>query len=146
MRFHARSGGFYQHGERYAGSYRFPGFASGNYYHEEEVMNFMRRSAYRIDGLQEPPLPIPEAPRLLPIKDVYDISWQGSTGAQYYSIQRKTSGQNEWHYIADSVSDADVVFRPLLEDTTALLGSSYLYRVIAKIVRELQSHPMKLDR
>ena len=29
LRFHARSGGFYQHGEAYSGSYRFPGFASG---------------------------------------------------------------------------------------------------------------------
>ncbi len=132
MRFHARSGGFYQHGERYAGSYRFPGFPSGNYYHEEDVMNFMRRSAYRIDGLPEPLLPIPEAPKLLRLKDVYDISWQGSTGAQYYSIQRKTSGQDDWQIIADSVSDADAVFRPLFDDTTAALGDSYFYRVIAK--------------
>ncbi len=131
MRFHSRDGGFYQHAESYAGSYRFPGFASGNYYHEKSIMSFMRKSAYRIDSLPEPPLPIPDAPKLMPIKDAYDISWQGSTGAQYYSIQRKTAGQDNWLTIADSVSDADEVFRPLFDDTSAVLGESYSYRVIA---------------
>ena len=135
MRFHARSGGFYQHGEGFGvGSYRFPGFSSGNMYHEKEVVDFMRNSAYKINGEQEPPMPLPGAPALLNIKDVYDISWQGSTGASYYSIQRKTGGQDNWQAIADSVSDADVVFRPLFEDTTAELGKSYYYRVIANNV------------
>ena len=131
MRFHARSGGFYQHGEAYSGSYRFPGFPSGKLYHEKQVIDFMRASAYRINGEKEPPMPIPDAPNLLNIKDVYDISWQGSTGASYYSIQRKTNGRDNWNTIADSVSDADVVFRPLFDDTTAELGKSYYYRVFA---------------
>ncbi len=131
MRYHTRSGGFYQHGEAYSGSYRFPGFPSGNQYHEKEVIDFLRESAYRINGEKEPPLPIPEAPNLLNIKDVYDISWQGSAGASYYSIQRKTAGQENWKTIADSVSDAAVVFRPLYDDTTAELGKSYFYRIAA---------------
>lgn len=132
MRFHARSGGFYQHGEQFAGSYRFPGFASGNYYNEDSVISFMRESAYRIGGEPEPPMPIPESPTLLDIKDAYNISWQGSTGAQYYLIERKAAGQENWEVIADSVSDADAVFRPLFEDKTAEIGRRYLYRVIAK--------------
>jgi len=132
MRGHARSGGFYQHGEAYAGSYRFPGFPSGEFYHEKEIVDFMRQSAYKIDSLPEPPLPIPDPPNLLDIKDVYDISWQGSTGASFYSIERRNSGSDQWNLIVDSVSDADVVFRPLFDDTTAQLDSSYYYRVIAK--------------
>jgi len=132
LRFHSRTGGFYQHGEGYAGSYRFPGFSSGDRYHEKEVVNLMRKDAFKINGENETPVPVPQAPKLLPIKDVYDISWQGSTGADSYSIERKTSGSEEWKIIADSVSDANVVFRPLYDDTTAILGKGYFYRVLAK--------------
>lgn len=131
MRFHARSGGFYQHGESYSGSYRFPGFPSGKGYHEKQVVDFVRASAYRINGEKEPPLPIPDPPHLLNIQDVFDISWQGSAGASYYSVQRKTLGRDEWEAIADSVSDADVVFKPLFDDSTAQLGKSYYYRIFA---------------
>jgi hypothetical protein len=133
MRFHYQGGGFYQHGENYGvGSYRFPGFESGKIYNEKEIMDFMRQSAYRINGQDTPPLPVPEPPVINNIPDVYDISWQGSTGATIYSIQRKTAGGENWDTIADSVSDADVVFRPLYVDNTAALGNSYFYRVIAK--------------
>jgi hypothetical protein len=133
MRFHNREGGFYQHGENYgSGSYRFPGFESGNNYHEKDIMDFMRQSAYKINGLDMPPLPVPDPPIIKNIADVYDISWLGSTGAAEYSIQRKTVGIDSWDTIADNVSDADVIFRPLFDDKTAELGKSYFYRVIAK--------------
>lgn len=133
MRFHNRNGGFYQHSENYGvGSYRFPGFELGSIYHEKEIMDFMRQSAYRIDGVEMPPLPVPDPPFIQNIPDVYDISWLGSTGASSYSIQRKTAGLDKWETIADNVSDAAVIFRPLYEDPTAELGKSYFYRVIAK--------------
>ena len=133
LRFHSRDGGFYQHGENFGVSaYRFPGFKSGERYHEKEIMNFMRESAYKINGEQEPPLPIPAPPNLLNIDDVYDITWQGSTGASSYSVERREKGSDEWKTIAENVSDGNIVFRPLFYDSTAELGKSYYYRIIAK--------------
>ena len=133
LRFHSRDGGFYQHGENFgANSYRFPGFSSGERYNEKEIMDFMRRSAYRINNEKEPPLPVPDPPHLLDIPDVYDISWQGSTGASDYSVERKEEGSDSWKIIADSVSDGNIVFRPLFDDTTAVLGKSYYYRIAAR--------------
>jgi mannan endo-1,4-beta-mannosidase len=133
LRFHTRDGGFYQHGENYGvGSYRFPGFDIDSVYHEKEIVEMMRKAAFAIDGLPEPPLPIPDPPRLLPIRDVYHISWQGSVGASSYVIQRREENSDQWQTIADSVSDACEVFRPLFEDTTAEEGKSYYYRVLAE--------------
>ncbi len=133
LRFHSRDGGFYQHGENFGvGSYRFPGFSSGERYNEKEVIAFMRKSAYKINDEQEPPLPIPDPPHLLDIQDVYDISWQGSTGASSYSVERKEEGADRWKNIADDVSDGNIVFTPLFDDTTASLGKSYHYRIIAR--------------
>ncbi len=133
MRFHARDGGFYQHGENYGvGSYRFPGFPSDSIYHEKEIMDMMRKAAYAIDSLPEPPIPIPDPPTMLPINDVYHISWQGSAGASTYTVQRRFADSTQWENIADSVSDANKVFRPLFEDTTAELRNSYYYRVVAE--------------
>ena len=133
LRFHTRDGGFYQHGENYGVSaYRFPGFSSGQRYDEKEIMDFMRKSAYKINNENEPPLPVPDPPTLLNINDVYDISWQGSAGASSYSVQRRINGSDNWVTLADNVSDGNVVFRPLFDDTTAELGKSYFYRIIAK--------------
>ena len=133
LRFHSRDGGFYQHGEGYGvGSYRFPGFESGESYHEKEAINIIRKNAYRINREPEPPLSIPDSPHLLNIKDAFDISWQGSVGADDYSIQRREAGSDNWETIANNVSDANVVFRPLFADTAARLGHSYYYRVTAE--------------
>jgi hypothetical protein len=133
MRFHNRNGGFYQHGENYGvGSYRFPGFESGSIYNEKIIMDYMRAGAYRINGEEMPLLPVPDPPTIKNIPDVYDISWQGSTGAEMYSIQRKTGVKGKWENIADSASDADVIFKPLYNDTTAEIGKSYFFRIIAK--------------
>ena len=41
LRSHNRDGGFYLHGENFnAGPYRYPGFESGEYFGEKEIMNF----------------------------------------------------------------------------------------------------------
>jgi hypothetical protein len=132
MRGHRDEGGFYQHSEVFSGSYRFPGFPSGDYYHEKEVVDFMRQSAYNWGGENVPPLPKPEKPELLPISNVYEISWRGSVGATAYKIERKTAGTHEWTTLAENVSDADFAYRPLFSDTTAELGKSYVYRVSAR--------------
>ena len=129
MRAHSRDGGFYQHGEAFAGAYRFPGFPSGESYHEKEVMTFMRERAYAINGEQPPPLPKPEKPELLPINNVYNINWLGAAGTAAYTIERRTNKNDTWQVIANDVSDANVVFRPLFVDTNAELGKSYYYRI-----------------
>ena len=133
LRFHNRDGGFYMHAEKTgAEPYRFPGFASGTINNEKEIINMMRDKAYEIDDKTPPPLEIPQPPELLDIKDVYDISWRGSTGASSYIIERKESNSNNWITIASNVSDAIEAYKPLFMDTTAILGKEYFYRVKAK--------------
>ncbi len=128
LRFHSRDGGFYQHGL----AYHFPGFASDSSIDGKQIVGWMREAAYKINGKPEPPLPIPDPPHMLDINNVYEISWQGSVGASSYKIQRRIDRSKSWKTIADSVSDANVVFRPLFDDTTAQLGDSYYYRAIAQ--------------
>jgi len=133
LRSHSRDGGFYQHGENYGvGSYRFPGFPSDSVYHEKQIMEMMRRAAYAINRLPEPPLPKPYPPTMLPVNDVYHISWQGSVGASWYSVQRRNADSTEWQTVASHVGDLGEVSRPLFEDSTAQLGKSYYFRVVAE--------------
>ena len=130
LRSHDRDGGFYQHGENYGvGSYRFPGFTSDSIYHEKEIVDMMRKAAYAIDSLPEPPLPTPDPPDILPVEDVYHISWQGSVGASSYLIQREEADSTRWLTVADGVSDAS---HRSFDDTTAAIGEGYSYRIIAQ--------------
>ncbi len=128
LRGHAEDGGFYQHDL----CYHFPGFAADSAYHEKQIVDMMRAGAYQINGEVEPPLPMPDPPHLFSMRDVYDISWRGSTGAASYKIERLEEGSAKWETIADSATDAGISFRPLYEDTTAELGKAYYYRVIAQ--------------
>lgn len=133
LRFHNRDGGFYMHAEKTgAEPYRFPGFTSGTINSEKEIINMMRDRAYEIDGKTPPPLEIPQPPKLLDIKDVFDISWRGSTGASSYIIERRESNNDNWTVIAENVSDAAEAYKPLFMDTTAISGEKYFYRVKAK--------------
>jgi len=133
LRFHNRDGGFYMHREnRGFGSYRLPGFASGYLYNEKEAIKLMREKAYKLDGKKPPLYEKPAAPYLLEISDVYSISWQGSTGAASYVIERRELNESGWKIIAKDVSDAEAAYKPLFMDTAAVLGREYYYRVIAK--------------
>jgi mannan endo-1,4-beta-mannosidase len=136
LRTHKREGGFYWHSEpdsigRFR-SYHWPGFASGDAYYETSLQALMRRKAFRIVGLPETPLEAPAPPTLLPIEDVTAICWQGSAGASGYDIQRSADKEGPWEQIASNVSDAQVEYGPLFNDTTAQIGKRYFYRVIAK--------------
>ncbi len=133
LRFHNRDGGFYLHRENNGnGPFRFPGFESGEVYGENEIINFMRNKAYEVNKLPVPKISAPDAPKMLEIKDVYDISWQGSVGAESYSIQRREANTNNWITIADNVVDADAGYKPLFQDQTADIKKEYFYRVIAQ--------------
>jgi hypothetical protein len=153
LRFHNRDGGFYSHSEPYGGdlykAYHWPGFASGDSYDETNILTLMRRKAFEIRNLPIPPIEKPAAPLLLDINDISAISWQGSAGAQSYNVERADSNNgpgstlrqssvqassppNGWQVIGSDISDADVLYRPLFNDTTAQIAKTYYYRVIAK--------------
>lgn len=133
LRFHNREGGFYMHRENNGnGPFRFPGFKSGDVYGEREIINMLRKKAYEIDSLPVPKISIPNTPTLLDIKDIYNISWQGSVGALSYIVERKAAESGSWRVIADSVVDAVAAYKPLYTDESAQIGKEYYYRVIAQ--------------
>lgn len=137
LRMHRREGGFYWHMEVGTGrniykAFHWPGFASGDRYDERAVMKLVRGKAYEIRGLQPPPLERPASPKLLPIEKVSAISWQGSTGASSYDVWRASAAAGPWSKIASDVSDADVQYRPLFNDESAVPGQKYWYRIVAR--------------
>lgn len=136
LRFHNRDGGFYWHSEPAVGglfkAYHFPGFTSGQSYGETNLIKVMRQKAFTIQGLTVPDLPIPEAPTMLPAEDVAKLSWQGSTSASEYNVERATSKEGPWVVVGRDISDASTAYRPLFHDQSAEIGQSYFYRVRAK--------------
>ncbi len=128
-----REGGFYQHYEyNKVGAYRWPGFINGDIYSECLVLAIIREKAHQIDSTTVPRLPIPLAPKLLSIKNVGEISWQGSTGAEFYKVERRSAEDTTWGMIADNVDESRYQYRPLFDDETAVVGKTYFYRVKAK--------------
>lgn len=128
LRGHNRDGGFYYH----SNAYRWPGFASGAAWDESAVIGLFREKAYQINGRVPEPVPAPDVPRLLSIESPYKISWQGSTGAAAYLIERKSDEDLFWKVIEANASDADARYRPLYMDTTVEIGKRYFYRIRAK--------------
>ncbi len=133
IRYRNKNGGFFHHYEynNYA-SYHWPGFASGDWYEEKTVLNMIREKAYQIDNLPVPPVPVPETPNLFDTNDVSEISWQGSTGAQNYILERKEEYAGDWEIIAKDYDDAKYSYRPLFSDETAQVGKRYFYRIKAR--------------
>ncbi len=135
MYFHHQDGGFYWHQiMTYPAvwSYHWPGFPSADAQREIGIMQAVREAAFRIQGQQLVPVPVPDAPELLPIGDVPLFSWRGAAGAGGYDVERASKADGEWKTIAQNVSDADVAYRPLFSDTTAVTGQDCYYRVIAR--------------
>jgi mannan endo-1,4-beta-mannosidase len=133
MRTHNRDGGFYYHSADHGGTvYRWPGFESGKFFDEQKVENLVREKSYQINNAPVPLLSAPESPKLLPIDNPYKISWQGSTGASSYSIERKESGGTDWVMIKPDITDAVWGYKPQFSDTTVAEGRSYSYRIKAR--------------
>ncbi|MCX7048485.1 MAG: cellulase family glycosylhydrolase [Candidatus Sumerlaeota bacterium] len=135
MYFHHQNGGFYWHQiMTYPSvwSYHWPGFPSADAQREQGVMNAMRETAFRIQGLPIAPVPAPGAPELLPIGETPLFSWRGSAGASGYDIERAPQAGGPWVVIANNVCDADVAYHPLFSDATARAGQTWFYRVIAR--------------
>ncbi|MFH1194816.1 MAG: cellulase family glycosylhydrolase [bacterium] len=128
-----REGGFYHHYERQSyESYRYPGFPSGDDYDERTIFQLVMEKAALISDEQIIPIPIPETPTLLDIKDISEISWQGSTSAQSYVIERKEEYVGNWVAIADNADESKYACRPIFSDETAQVGKRYFYRIKAK--------------
>lgn len=135
MYFHHSNGGFYWHQiMTYPAvwSYHWPGFPSAGAQREQGIMSAMREAAFKIQGQAVPPLPVPDAPELLPVGDVPILSWRGSAGASGYDIDRAPQAAGPWMALAANVSDADVAYRPLFSDVTAKSGETWFYRVTAR--------------
>ena len=133
LRFRNRDGGFYHHYEynNYE-AYRWPGFPSGDFYDERNVLTLLREKAHEIDGTTTERLPVPAAPRLLEISDAAEISWQGSTGAESYIVERKQETDTLWTVVGSDVDESRYQYRPLFSDESAEPGKEYLYRIKAK--------------
>lgn len=136
LRFQNEAGGFYAHTEGLNGgilycAYRYPGFPSGDSYYETATLNLLKTKAYEIRGLAVPAAPIPDAPLLKDIASTSNITWRGSTGASSYDVYRKTDTNGTWDKIASDFSFtlADPQY---FDDTTAVTGTSYYYKVVAK--------------
>ena len=137
MYFHHQDGGFYWHQiMTYPAvwSYHWPGFPSAEAQREQSLLTAMREAAFRIQGLPVPPVPVPDAPELLPIGEVPLLTWRGSAGASGYDIERAPQAGGPWTSIAANLSDADIAYRPLFSDTTARAGETWFYRVTARNV------------
>jgi mannan endo-1,4-beta-mannosidase len=92
----------------------------------------MREKAFVIQGKKVPAIQKPMPPVLLPIEHVSAISWQGSTGASGYDIERSEKKGGPWRAVAYNVSDARYAYRPLFSDQSAVIGKQYYYRVKAR--------------
>jgi mannan endo-1,4-beta-mannosidase len=135
LRYHRDKGGFFWHSEPLGGgiykAYHAPGFVSGTKYDEINLLKMYRRKAFEIQGKEEVPYSVPMPPVLLPIENVYSISWKGSAVASGYNIERVEKQGGPWTQIAWNVSDADVPYFPLFHDETAIIGKTYFYRIKA---------------
>jgi hypothetical protein len=134
LRFRNRTGGFYWHSEPDGAdlykAFHWPGSVMGNPYDEIKLLDIVRADAFAIRGLPVPPVPVPAPPILLPIADAAAISWQGSVGAQNYTVERALMADGPWTVAGNDVDESFVQYRPLFCDESAPAGNWY-YRVRA---------------
>lgn len=133
LRTHGKSGGFLIHPNDNLQNLRWPGFPSGDSWQETTKMTTIRNFAYQIRGLSVPAREIAPAPVLLPISSVSSIGWIGSAGAEKYDVERATSTGGPWTVVGTDVLDSMIPYQPF-NDTSAVGGQSYYYRVKAKNV------------
>mgnify|MGYP001551535039 CR=1 FL=1 len=111
LRCHRREGGFMVHNEGGTpiNSYHFPGFGAGHDYQETQLLDLLRVEAFAIRELPVPPVTPPApAPVLFPTQD--GLTWRGSTGANYYVMERSAQAIGPWETCATGLQDS-VIFR-----------------------------------
>ncbi|MCB0751062.1 MAG: hypothetical protein KDC52_06280, partial [Ignavibacteriae bacterium] len=150
LRFRNRDGGFYKHYEKLGfGAYNFPGFSFNQPYDEKSVLKLIQNKAEEISKNEDHLKCDLKPPKILPTNSVYKISWQGSTGASSYVIQRKEL-ENDWDFI-DVIDDSKISYKPLYSDLKAEKGKSYFYRMRAWNGREVSDlsneiGPIKVEK
>mgnify|MGYP000997821631 CR=1 FL=1 len=128
---HSVDGGFLQE------SYHWPAQNDS----EEIMVDFMRESAYKIQGKPVPELAAPEKPEILPIEYHLEIAWKGSAGAYYYDLERSEAMDGPWIKIAENLREGiGAEYKPY-GDTIVERGRSYYYRLIAKNKSGASSEP-----
>jgi hypothetical protein len=156
LRAHKDGYGYYFHPEDPGNwaAYHWPGFPSGEYYDETNIVrtlyayaNIVNGNAADIAAARLIPIPAPEteeAPLLYPVTTVGDIQWRGVVGGAWYEIQRAEGtnpSEGDWVTIADQ---SDYVYDsgrnwenkniPCIagyHDETAITGHTYSYRLRA---------------
>ncbi len=138
LRFHNRDGGFYKHSDQNSEfeDLNWPGFSKGPGLpaaidRERELLGILADYSWKIRGMPAPAAAVPSAPHLLPIRDTGHISWQGSTGAGTYTLQRSEAADGPWSDIASNLSDHLIAYAAQYCDSEVIAGRSYFYRVIA---------------
>ena len=121
-------------------SYHFPGFGTAQDNQETQLFDLLRTEAYAIRGLPVPPI-TPPAPAPILSQTRGGLTWRGSTGANYYNLERATSANGPWELRATGLHDSIVARAKELEeskdasagalwfDESAAPGSTYFYRV-----------------
>ena len=143
IRSHRRDGGWYYHNEggTPVNSFHVPGFSAGYVYQETQLLDLLRRESYLIRAITEPPVEKPSpAPILFAKKD--GLTWRGSAGASFYTLERAESDLGPWKIIATGLEDsvlADVVKyehslaasepQTLYVDENTDGGKTYYYRL-----------------
>ncbi len=145
IRGHRRDGGWYYHNEggTPVNSFHVPGFAVGFNYEETRLLDILTREAYLLRGISRPTDKVPApAPVLMQKGD--GLTWRGSAGASFYTIERAESANGKWTVLATGLHDAviaDVVsFEHSEQASEALIlyydenkpsGKSAYYRIKA---------------
>ncbi len=142
LRCHRRDGGFMVHNEGGTpiNSYHFPGFGVGQDYKETQLLDLLRTEAYAIRGLPVPPV-TPPAPAPILFHSEDGFTWRGSTGANYYVIERSLDANGPWEVRATGLQDSVVALAKELEasgDSTPVIlwsdeyaapHTAYCYRI-----------------
>jgi len=162
LRAHKDGYGYFFHSEDPGNwaAYHWPGFPSGEYYDETNIMRALYSFAQIANGkaanynaAKNIPIPAPEKastggenPKLFPITTIGDIKWRGVVGGAWYEIQRAdgtVTDQNSgaWKTIADKndyVYDSGRNWENKehdciagYHDKTAIDGRTYSYRLRA---------------
>lgn len=136
LRYHHRDGGFYHHSEPLGyglyRAYHWPGFDDGEIYDERRLLDIHRKKAFEIRGLKTPAIQAPNTPTLLPFDQAPIFSWQGSSGASGYDIERSTKPEGPWLTVAHNIDDIETPGFHLFSDEAATVGTSACYRIIAR--------------
>lgn len=133
LRGHNRDGGFYKH--QNFEDLNWPGFQNAisvpDIDTEKSRLDLICEHAYEISGQTRPSPAVPDAPVLLSINDAGHISWQGSTGAQSYIVERSADPGGPWEVLKNDYTDNLISFQSMYCDETAEVGQRYYYRVKA---------------